>query len=176
MNKITLFACLFFFSLYPLQAVDKPFGVSIVPKDRSEHLSFISWASGSNQTFFVVLVNLTDRPQPVFERSNSWGHQSLFFYMTLSDGRKITITVRPSVFTRNLPTTYVVPPHSYEVCPIIFNDDWIGNPNPGFGKPGDTKVTLKAIYKIPPSQEADKKGVWVGQIESESIEVDVHHW
>jgi hypothetical protein len=176
MNKITLLACLFFFNLYSLQAVEKPFGVSIVPGSRSENSSFISWASGSNQTFFVVLVNLTDKPQPVFERSNSWGYQSLLFYMMLSDGRKITITVRPRVFTRNLPTTYLVPPHGYEVFPIVFNDEWTGNPNPGFGKPGDTKATLKVIYRIPPSQEADKKGVWFGQIESEATEVDVHHW
>jgi hypothetical protein len=160
-----------------------PFSLEIVPAQRSIEFSVITTGNNSNQPFYVILTNLTDKVQNVFETWNSWGYQTLSFVMTLPGGKKTTLTVKEHGFTMNFPSTFSIPPKGHFVFPVIFDKEWVGFPD--FGKPGHTQVKLKAIYTVKPYEE-DKppKGwpkheplnVWVGSVASEELSVDLNHW
>ena len=155
-------------------AADKPFSVLIVPEKRSETDSSIGWGSGSAHGFFVLLTNLTDKNQPVFEAWNSWGYQAIAFEMILSDGRKANLAVKERNFTKNVASVYVIPPHGHQVFPVTLGDEWQGKPD--LGPAGTTKVTLKAIYEVASTKESREQGVWTGRVESVPAEVYVRHW
>jgi len=174
MKKILLLVVAYLGGWVSAYAADKPFNVLIIPEKRSERDSYISWGSGSVPAFFVLLTNLTDKPQPVFERWNSWGYQTIAFEMILSDGQKANLAVKERVFTKNAPSVYVIPPHGHQVFPITLGDEWLGKPN--LGPAGTTKVMLKAVYEIVPTKESREQGAWTGRIESTPAEVYVRHW
>lgn len=161
-------------SYQPKAFTAPPFELSIIPENRSENLSGISWANDCKSGFFVILSNLTDKAQPIFETWNSWGYQSISFEMTLPSGDTSTVTVKQQFFTRNFSSTFVIPPGGHQVFPITLNEVWEGNP--AFGGKGRTRVNLKAVYEIDVSPESKEQGIWTGRVESEPIEVEVHHW
>jgi len=155
-------------------AEEKPFLLSIVPESRSENSSLISLAKDSHRKFFVVLTNTTDKAQPVFEAWNSWGYQTISFELILPSGERTKLCVKPQKFTKNGPTTYVIPPKGHQVFPIALNDEW--EVKFDFGIPGQTKIKLTAIYEVGASKESAVQKVWTGRIESETIDVVVNHW
>ena len=42
--------------------------------------------------FYVVLSNISRKPQPVWETWNSWGSRSISFELTMPEGQKILIS------------------------------------------------------------------------------------
>ncbi len=155
-------------------AEDKPFQLSIVPESRSDQSSSISLAQDSQRKFFVVLTNTTDKDQPVFETWNSWGYQTVSFELILPSGERTKLCVKPQVFTRNFPSTYVIPPKGHQVFPITLDAEWEGAPD--FGRPGQTKIKLTALYEVGETKESGEHKVWTGRIASETINVEVNHW
>jgi hypothetical protein len=155
-------------------AEESPFQLSIVPESRSEITSSISWAKDSKRNFFVILTNTSDKPQAVFERWNSWGYQAISFEMIGSAGERTSVRVKPQSFTKNFPSTYVIPPKGHQVFPIILNDKWEGRP--AFGEPGRTKIKLTAVYEVQATAESAEQKVWTGRIVSGTIDTEVNHW
>ena len=155
-------------------AEENPFELSIVPESRNADSSSISLAKDSKREFFVILTNKSDKSQPVFESWNSWGYQVISFQLILPSGEQKKISVKPQFFTRNFPSTYVIPPNGHQVFPITLDDEWQGAPD--FGKPGRTKIKLAAIYEVHESKESGEQKVWTGRIVSETLAVEVNHW
>jgi hypothetical protein len=165
-SGLVLVACV----IWTAAAEEKPFHLAIVPKSRSENSSSISWTGSPNHQFFVVMTNTTDKNQPVFETWNSWGYQAVSFELILPSGKRMKASVKPQVFTRNFPSTYVIPPKGHQVFPISFNEEW--ELVPDFKSFGTTKIKLIAIYEIFPNEESKKKMVWTGRIVSETLEAE----
>jgi hypothetical protein len=153
---------------------EKPMRLQIVPESRSTEIGSISSGNDSKRCFYVVLTNLINKPQSVFEYWNSWGYQNISFEMTLSDGHKSKITMRDQGFTKNSPSTYSIPPDGHQVFLIIFNKEWDGLPK--FKEAGQTQVKLKAIYSVTETPASKAKKIWTGTISSDEVSIELNHW
>lgn len=103
----------------------KPFKITIVPESSSGDASTISW--NSNRTFYVVMLNQTDKPQRVFNTWNSWGSQALSFEFTLPSGRTFKASRKPQIFSVNVPRTSPCQPRAFRSFPF----DWPMNGSAG---------------------------------------------
>ena len=164
---IAFFACMFGLALGA--AANPPFEVSIVPEARSEKGARVSWGDESQAVFYVVLTNVSEKSQPLFQTSNSWGHQAISFEVTLPDGGVSRVELKPRAFKKNIPSTNIIPPRSHWVFPITLDKRWESKPD--FAREDGIAVTMKAVYSINQTPESKDKGVWEGKVESEKIEV-----
>ena len=151
-----------------------PFQISLVPEGRSDQGARISWGDDSKRNFYVVLTNTTDKPRRVFNTWNSWGYQAISFEFTLSPETKINVSMKPQRFTKNVPSTFTIPPNGHQVFPITLNEAWDEKPN--FGKAGRIMVKMRIVYELSETTESKENGVWTGRIESEQYRVVVNHW
>jgi hypothetical protein len=152
-----------------------PFTLAIVPSASTSDEQRITSGAKQAGTFYVVLTNTSDRPQPVWETSNSWGFWTISFDFRLPDGTHIhTSRNRKEAFTVNYPRTFVVLPRQQQIYPIQLDTTW--DDRPQFPKAGSTHVTLKAIYEVGSTPEALQQNVWVGRVESPSYDLILDHW
>lgn len=145
-----------------------PLAVSVVPTSsgRSYPAAVISMADADPRGFFVVLTNLSKKPQAVWKDGNSWGYQIISFNLMLADGKSYTVSRRDRNFGRNGPGMFVIEPGEHEIYPVLLNDDW--EVQPPLPKEHEMTIALKAVYDVPKTDEALKYGVWSGRIESRS--------
>jgi hypothetical protein len=130
------------------------------------------------QENYLVLTNVSDTPQPVFEFWNSWGTNYISIEITTADGKK-SIAAYRGAFTVNYPSTFLILPGEHQIYPIRLDGWWA--PQPELPKQESMPVTLKAIYNLQPANPDATKGtdewnktirsVWVGRIESKEYNV-----
>jgi len=124
--------------------------------------------------FYVVLTNVSKEAQLVWEYWNSWGYQTLSFEITLSHRPKIIVLKRSEVFTRNFPSTFLIPPGEHQVYPIRLDKSW--TPVRSFPNLTEMMATVKAVYDVPATDESLQYRVWAGRVESDSYEFALRHW
>ena len=150
----------------------KPFAVKIVPANSvPAKIPAIRWEdSNFKGEFHVVLVNLTDKAQLVFARGSSWGDGALRLRITLSSGKTSDIIYR-GIYSRNVPTPYLIPKGGEMVYPIVLNRQW--REKPDFTRLEDRKIKLQAVYEVVPSPESKQAGIWTGTIVSAPLTVEI---
>ncbi|MEZ0277447.1 MAG: hypothetical protein ACAH88_21220 [Roseimicrobium sp.] len=157
-------------------AADSPFTLTVVPS-RSQAPPpagrFITMADEKPDVFHVVLTNVSNEVQPVFESWNSWGYQAIQFELTLPDGKQTVVSVSDQDFTRNFPSKFYIPPGEHQVFPIHLDKRWEMNPSVALGR--ETAITLKAIYEITESPESKEYHVWTGRVESKPCKLTLWH-
>ena len=160
-----------------------PFSVTIVPSWSQgsgpackSSCRGISMAANTLDTFYVLLTNVSTRPQAVFKPSNSWGYYAISFELRTSDQRIVTINRKQAAFTKNNPATFVIFPGEQMIYPIKLDDAWIADSRLPIANEEPADVTLKAIYKIVPTPDASQTGVWTGRIESKRYHFQFRHW
>jgi hypothetical protein len=79
-------------------------------------------AANTIDTFYVLLTNVSPQAQAVFRTSNSWGYYAMSFELRTNDGRVVAITKKPTGFTKNNASTFVIPPGEQMVYPIKLDD------------------------------------------------------
>ena len=151
-----------------------PFTLSIVPSRSNTEAHSISTASKQPDVFYVVLTNVSDRPQPIWETWCSWGYQTVSFEIVLPDGRNLSLAKKAQTFTRNFPATFIIPAGEHQIYPIRLDTEW--DHLPAFATPGDTAVTLKAVYGVAPTAESTAQSVWSGRVESAGYTLTLKHW
>jgi hypothetical protein len=153
-----------------------PFVVSLVPTWSGVSGRGISMAANTLDTFYVLLTNVSPQVQAAFRTSNSWGYSAISFELRTGNGRIVAITKRPEDFTKNNPSTFVIPPGEQMVYPIKLDGAWVaGAPLPKADEePVD--VTLKAIYEVKPTPESTGQKVWTGRVESAEYHLKFRHW
>jgi len=134
----------------------------------------ISTADKDPRTFYVVLTNQSDKPKFVWETWNSWGFNSISFEITSADGKTHVLTVKPQIFTRNIPSTFKILPGEHQIFPICLNDEWNGRLT--YSKAGNDSVKVKAIFEIKPSPEDAENNVWTGLVSSKIYDLELRHW
>jgi hypothetical protein len=143
-----------------------PFSLAIVPDvSRSEGES-IAMANYKPRDFYVVLTNISQEPQAVWEYWNSWGYQTISFEFTTADGKKGRILKRDEAFTVNFPSTYVVKAGEHQVFLIHLDKGW--QAHPALPKADLLPITLRAVYEVFATPEASQYKVWTGRVESHS--------
>ena len=124
--------------------------------------------------FYVVLTNLSAKPQAVFEDWNSWGYQTISFEFTTRAGQKIVVSKREADFVRNFPSTFLIQPGEHQVFAIRLDKYW--EAKPALPKANEMPINLKAIYQVSPTPEATKAGLWTGRIESHDYNLSLRQW
>ena len=152
-----------------------PFALAIVPSSSTPNEQRITSGEKQARPFYVVLTNTSDRAQPVWQTSNSWGFWTISFDFTLPDGSHVrTSRNRSEAFTKNSPGSFIVLPRQHQIYPIQLDTTWDDRPH--FPKAGSTRVTLKAIYEVRSTPEALQQSVWVGRVESPTYDFILDHW
>ena len=105
-----------------------PFTLSVVSCRSNESGRSVSTAEKQPDVFYVVLTNISDRPQPVWETWNSWGYQTVFFEVVLPNGKHLSITKKAQDFTKNFPSVFVIPPGGQQVYPVRLDAEWDQGP------------------------------------------------
>ena len=137
-----------------------PFSLSIVSGRRDG----ITMSKKGAREFYVVLTNISEQPQPVWEYWNSWGFQVISFELTTADGKKFVLTAKYRDFDLNFPSTFVVDPGEHQVFPIRFDDSWAVEP--ALPLKDEMPIPLKAIYSVSANPDSAKFHVWTGRIDS----------
>src|SRR5262250_378073 len=65
-----------------------PFSLAVVPTNSSGGVGGIAMAERKPNEFYVVLTNISEQPQAVFEQRNSWGYFTVSFEFTTDKGSK----------------------------------------------------------------------------------------
>ena len=151
-----------------------PFSVAIAPTFNANGSGSIEIALGSPRDFYVLLTNISNEPQPVWETWNSWGYQTVSFEFATKDGKIYTITRRVQDFDKNFPSTFIVQPGEHKIFAIHLDEWWISHPT--FPKVDETPITVKAIYEVQPTPESTKYKLWTGRIESHPYNFTVRQW
>lgn len=126
--------------------------------------------------FYVVLTNISGKPQSVFETSNSWGYQAISFQLQLPNGRTVTVSRAPENFTKNYPSVFIVPPGEHKVFAITLDDSWNTAPAVPLADQTPLEITIRATYKLSPTPESATEKVWTGRIESAAYNFKLRHW
>ena len=155
----------------PLEEANLPFTVTIVPSSSSTDSRWIVIRENAPKEFYVVLTNTSSQPQSVFEWWNSWGYQTISFEFTTADNLRIFVSKREQDFTKNYPSTFLIPPNEHQIYPIQLNKEWEGVSE--VSKLANPSVTVKAIYQVGPCPESAQYGVWAGRVESERYTVNI---
>ena len=162
-----------------------PFTLSIVPTRSTSDLRFITIAADKPDEFYVVLTNISSEPQAVWETWNSWGGRTISFEFTFGNSPPVLVTRGPEIFTKNNPSTFLIPPGEHKVYPIRLDKWWDVRSIPKqsqsssccFPKSAtEMPVSVKAIYEVPVTPEASTYHVWTGRIESRPYNVTLRQW
>ena len=152
----------------------EPFTLSVVPSRSSPQARTIAIAEDKPDEFYVVLSNISTDAQPVFETWNSWGYRTVSFEFTTPDGKKVVVSKRPQDFTRNFPSTFLIPPGEHQVYAVRLDKWW--ETRPKLTADAETTITLKAIYQVSATPESTKHKVWTGRVESKAYSLTLRHW
>jgi len=150
-----------------------PFNLSIVPTSSTSDSRVITIASQKPHEFYVVLTNVSNKPQPVWETSNSWGSRTISFEFQFGNNPPILVARGPEGFTVNRPSTFLIPPGEHKVYPIRLDKWWDTR---GIPKSTEASVRIKAIYEVSKTPEASEYNVWVGGVESPYYEMTLSQW
>ena len=150
-----------------------PFMLSIVPTKSSSDSRFITIAPEKPDEFYVVLTNISSEPQAVWETWNSWGARTISFEFTFGNNPPIVVARGPEDFTKNGPSTFLIPPGEHKIYPIRLDKWWDVRSIP---KSAEAQVSLKAIYEVPVTPEAATYHVWTGRVESGNYSVTLRQW
>jgi hypothetical protein len=125
--------------------------------------------------FHVVLSNGATRAQRIWQDWNSWGYYALSFELEDVAGKKWAVKKRPTVFTMNYPSSWVILPGEDLVIDVYWGDEdtWEGFPPLGTES---QKLTIRAIFQIKPDSETKQYDVWTGRIASSPQEVVFSKW
>jgi hypothetical protein len=133
-------------------------------------------ATNTLDNFYVILTNVSKEDQLAFEDSHSWGFYAVSFELQMPDGRIVAITKKPQGFTRNIPTTFMIPPGEQMVYPIRLDKEWDAVPPLPIADETPIAVTIKAIYEVKPTPESAQQKVWTGRMESRGYHFSFWHW
>ena len=154
-----------------------PFSISVVPAWSHEPDGRgISMATNTLDRFYVILTNASGEAQAAFLPFNSWGYYAVSFELQTLHGEKITISKEPQLFTKNIPSIFVIPPGEHMVYPIRLDDEWSATAAPPMADETSIPITIKAVYKVDPTPESARQGVWSGRSESPSYHFYFRHW
>jgi hypothetical protein len=158
------------------KAEPSPFAVSVVPAWSGSSGRGISMAANTIDTFYVLLTNVSAQAQTVFKTSNSWGYYAVSFGLRAGDGRVLAITKKPTGFTKNNPSTFVISPGEQMVYPIKLDDQWEASSPLPVADEEPVDVTVNAVYEVKPTPESNRQQVWTGRAESTEYHFKFRHW
>src|SRR6185295_5125408 len=106
------------------QAVSPALEIKVVPERYRTVGSTISMGKENRDSFFVIITNVSDTPQYLWEDWNSWGYYCLSFEIKTQDGIGHKLKRRDTVLTRNFPSSMLVPAGELIIIPVTLDEAW----------------------------------------------------
>ena len=147
----------------PASAPSSPIKVLlVVPEDNI-------WEIQNDQSHLDVAVeNVSDAPIELYDGWNSWGWCNVSLEWEV-DGAKGTVVHNPvHMWSKNLPSTTMVPSGAVVIFPVSLERDWVGWPNFDVTT---RKITVRAVYV-----SKEKGPGWVGSGSSAPVTLTVRAW
>lgn len=155
-------------------AADALFEVTLVIPEYGQGGRHLCYAQErcTGADFHVIIKNISDHPQNVFQVCNSWGYDNISFQIEY-EGRSISLTRKD--FTKpgdDAPVFWVIYPGEYRVYDISLKDYKNVPSLKGQSRP----AKIKAIYRLShdlynPLRTFDFRGFWFGSVESAPLTV-----
>ena len=151
--------------LIPSSARSENDGDSLKKADVRVLLAVTEGAHSTKFPLYVIIENISDKPQSHFDEWNSWGYGNVTVEWTDAGGRTGTVAKVPGRFTKNYPSTVTLQPGEALVREISFDPQlWQGWPEIASG----TKLQLKVIYQTAPDAKVSS---WTGKVSSKELTV-----
>ena len=169
--KIRFLFALLAFAYAPLLKASEPLRVT-VEAPNGDGPTLIWDQKDKTSHFHVLVTNISDVPQRIWQDWNSWGWFNLRFEFVEAGRRVIRAAKTGHVWSGNAPICWTLAPHEVHVFDVYFADPekgWDGFPP--LEKTERKYFTITAIYETGESAESKAQRVWTGKIASEPLNV-----
>ena len=145
-------------SLKPAIAVTIPYG-------SHDSLAPFPPCSRHDNSFYILLTNVSKRPVRVWQEWCSWGYYSLQFEVFGKDGKRHLLKKKLTSFYANFPDYVELLPRGsvvwrVELFPPLWEDlSWLTTNRA-------EHVTLRAIYSVTADEDSKQYGIWAGHTSS----------
>jgi hypothetical protein len=146
-------------------------------KDAAEYQNHQINLSRSTDHFHVLITNISQKPQRIWEGWNSWGWYNLSFEVTDSSGGLLyKLEHKKRKWTVNFPSIVSINPGEQFIIDVYLNkEDWL-LPFLKDKKGGDFELNIQAIYEIPENIDAKRMGIWTGKVKSQVEKCTLRYW
>ena len=134
------------------QELKEPFSLVIVPSERHEERATLvfnkPYAPYRHRHDHVVLTNISDKPQKLWNESCSWGYGRLSFEVTDKEGNvKQVKKVEKVDRDKNYEDWFFLPPGEHVVFDVLFDQTWENVPRLEKGV-GSADIKVRAFYRL----------------------------
>lgn len=127
-------------------------------------------AQDEHSHFHVVIENVSDRPQQIYDEWNSWGYFNLHFEFWTPDGERKMMKKLGKSWFNNVPTSTTLQPGEVTVWDVYPNDTiWTAVPLPE--RHHEVKVRIRAIF-----EQKDAGEMWTGRALSPEEEITFRNY
>ena len=120
-----------------------------------------------DKNFHIVLRNVSDKPQNIWQDWVSWGYFALSFELKDESGKTWVAKKILAAFNQNGPMFWTLKPNEYLVIDVCLADDQKSDWQKWKGFPHNQAVSMRAIFEIQEDGESKKHSVWTGRVVSE---------
>ena len=118
---------------------------------------------GHDTHFHVVVSNVSDKPQRIWDEQWSEGYSALSFEVTDNSGKTWVIKKKERSWTENAFSIWTLEPHESLVLDVNFTDS-----NTWEDFPHSQTVTMRAIFDVMTDGQSKEYAVWTGRVLSKS--------
>jgi hypothetical protein len=118
-------------------------------------------------SFCVVLRNISDKPQNLWQEENSWGYHALHFELKEDSGRTWVAKKVDAGFYQNGPMFWTLKPKEPLVMKVSLDDRQVSDWQKWKGFPHRQTVSVRAVYEVGEDAYTRKYGVWTGRVDSD---------
>jgi len=145
-------------------AEKSPISISVaIPTSRDGERAVTDY--GHDAHFHVVIANVSNKPQRIWQEWCSWGYFGLRFEFTDEKGKKWFAEKKPRDWIKNYPDWWTLAPYESLVLNVYFGDSeiWQGFP---FPERMSQIVTMRAILEFKADDDSRKLNIWTGRVAS----------
>ena len=117
--------------------------------------------------FHVIVINISNKTQRLWEPGNSWGEDNLSFEIADDKGNILDeLKRKPQVWKKNAPNYSEIEPGEHYIIDVFLKREWELSFLEKINE-SNFLLKLRAIYKIEEDNFSKEHGIWTGQVKSE---------
>jgi hypothetical protein len=132
------------------QGPKEPFTLMIVPNERHEKRAYLVFNKphAPHEHFHVILTNVSDKPQRLWNDSCSWGYGRLYFEVTDRKGNVRHVKQVERIWEKNYPDWFYLSPRHHVIFDVSFDlEKWEGVPTLEKDV-ASAEMKMRAFYRL----------------------------